>query len=333
MQRIFVIGGSNSLMKNGWVSKLKTDFSDRVEIVNLSIGAATSLMAIYRILSGQIPDGSTVVWEYAINESNHFKNGQSVSSLLYGVDWLLTLCARRSIRFIPLIFWTREQAAKGEPGAYYGGLFSLLSSRGLAPVDFGEIAQRMAQSRGVDIYDLYSDGLHYSVSEEIIDSICTLVLKNIAASNVPDASQNFDGRDLRVVFPESGRVEAFKSGVFAGDYCPFHDEIIIPAKGMLLAAYVVASQNGGGITLKVDGNTKKAYSLMTPRREKPPFRLVKHLVFELDGDFGIPVESTVSVSRFRNSERPIVQNTFDWYPAKDMPKEKDDGFIAALLEV
>lgn len=336
MQRIYVTGGSNSLMRNGWVSRMKTAYEDRIEVENLSIGAATSLMAILRVKSGAIPDGSTVVWEYALNESNHFKNGQSAASLMYNIDWLLTLCARRSIKVVPLIFWTKvdaEVAETGEPNQYYKDLFALFESRGISPLDFGAKVKEIASATGVSVSDMYENGLHYVTSETVMDAVCELVVSALDSASVPEEAEGLKGKDLTLIHPESEAVESFKSGAFAGEYAPVVDELRIPANGLLLASYVVASQNGGGVEVAVDDRPLNSYSLMTPQRENPPFRLIKHLVHANGEGVGVPVENSITVSRYQKEDKPIIQNMFAWYPNKAHEGEKDDGFISALVEV
>lgn len=333
MQKIYVIGGSNSLMKAGWVSKMKTDYQNQLEVVNLSIGAATSLMAIYRILSGEIPDGSTVVWEYALNESNHFKNGQSVESLIHGINWLMTLCERRCIKFIPIIFWTLDQANSFEYSPYYKRLFSTFLARGINPLDFGEVVRNIADRGGHSISEMYSDNLHYAVTGEVITSICELVFSGLSSAKVPGSYLKLAGKDLLLVRPEAAQLDNFRSGVVSCSYYTLREGIYMPANGMLLASYVVASQSGGGMSLVVDDGMPIPYSLMTLQREKPPFRVVKHLVHMHGNGVGIPVESFISVSKYSDHEKPIVQNMFAWYPEKASSIETDDGFIAALLEV
>lgn len=69
------------------------------------------------MLRGEVPDGSTIIWEYALNESNHLNFGQSIESLAYHFDWFLELCRRRRIKVLPLIFWTRPEHL-GRPENY-----------------------------------------------------------------------------------------------------------------------------------------------------------------------------------------------------------------------
>ena len=60
---LVIVGGSNSLLRDGWASQLAARCPGET-MVNLSIGAAPSLMGFYRLLtSDTCPPGSTVIWE------------------------------------------------------------------------------------------------------------------------------------------------------------------------------------------------------------------------------------------------------------------------------
>ncbi|ULB12054.1 hypothetical protein ORIO_19755 (plasmid) [Cereibacter azotoformans] len=48
---IVVIGGSNSLLRDGWVSWLTKLHPRPDQVVNLSIGAATTAMGLFRLLT------------------------------------------------------------------------------------------------------------------------------------------------------------------------------------------------------------------------------------------------------------------------------------------
>lgn len=151
LSEFYIIGGSNCMLADSWVRQLPQIQTDAPRIRNLAVGAATSLIGIYRLLNGEVPDGATVVWEYAINEANHHLAGQSVETLLYHLDWFLHLSAQRGIRVLPLVFWNLDEQTATAPNAYRAALMAHLTRRGLQAVDFGPLLSAHARKTGLKV--------------------------------------------------------------------------------------------------------------------------------------------------------------------------------------
>ena len=99
---IYITGGSNSVRSGGWVDHFE------LEATNISIGASTSIMGAYRSLfTVDLKAGDTVIWEYALNDGNQALGtgrAYTVDFLLRYCEAIIRACAKRGVRFVPLIF-------------------------------------------------------------------------------------------------------------------------------------------------------------------------------------------------------------------------------------
>lgn len=246
---------------------------------------------------------------------------------------MLEICARRSIRVVPLIFWTRAEAEIGVPNTYRQELVKTFKRKGFTPIDFGEKIKKMAKITRCREASFYENGLHYSSDNHVTDAICEMVCDGLDVAATPLEKRDLFGRNLILTSPASGATSTFKTGVYEGEYFPANQALHIPASGMFLASFVVASQFGAGISISIDGKLTHSYSLMAPSREKPPFRLIKHLVHSSQDAVGLYVNSEIVVARYSKLNKPIVQNMFAWRPDEMNVDGADDGYIYALVEI
>lgn len=331
MKSIFVVGGSNSLLGGGWVSEFRKSHGERYSITNLSIGAATSLIGIYRLLRGEISDGSTVIWEYALNESNHLNSGQSLESLLYHFDWLLELCSRRHIKVLPLVFWTRPEHLGGVENSYRTQIRRRIEDAGLRAIDAWPMLLNFAQERDQTVGSLFRDDMHYSPDSGFLTRISQAVAEKIDTAAVPRGGADFDGKDLALCAPE-GASERFVSSAFTSETYDLNGRLEMPATGWLLASFVIAANEAGAATFSVDKEILATYSLQGPAGFKPPGRFLKHLVHWTCAEDIKRASSSISVLGTNPTDRPKIQNMFAWR-GPFANGHRDDAYICSLIEV
>lgn len=167
---IFLIGGSNSLFSDGWVNYLKGHIDS--EIQNLSIGASTSLVAIFRFLSEDGPAaGDTVIWEYALNEVTHETKGYPTETLLRNLERLLRLCRERGCKFAPVIMCPRVQELAEVRSEYFTLIHQLFDSYGIEYFDVSSEYRALHKIENMPA-DHYSDRAHYNKENVDLMEFC-----------------------------------------------------------------------------------------------------------------------------------------------------------------
>jgi hypothetical protein len=172
---ILIIGGSNSLVKNGYVYSLYDCLSIRneIKIQQLSVGGTTSLSAIGRITenyNGQNYD--YILYEYSINDNGHFswrKNG--IDSYILCFQLLLQTVKELypSAIFIPLIF-AAENNFVPRQNSFQKLQIDIFNRMGIKYIDIQEYLFQTFFERKPSW--LYKDTAHYNspYTTEIIGS-------------------------------------------------------------------------------------------------------------------------------------------------------------------
>ena len=184
---VIVIGGSNSVMREGWYRWFRIYARDRMDlqVINFSIGAASSLMSVYRILADDIRGRNvTIVWEYAINEDVCVRHRDDIySPTLVGrnVRRFLTLCARRNIKVLPLLLPT-QRMWKNEDWHLTKVIETEFKRFGTKPFRYDRLLAR----RIADLADtpVFLDTLHFAPGP-ISKMIASSVLKRMHHAEVP----------------------------------------------------------------------------------------------------------------------------------------------------
>lgn len=324
MVDLHIVGGSNSLMNKGWTAHLSQVWPGQ-EVRNASVGAATSLMGIFRMLRGDVPPGATVVWEYALNESNHFRAGQSLESLLHHLDWFMEIARRKSIRVLPLVLWTRAEQVSGKRNAYRKALHERLSGYGFTSVDAWEPLQDLARKEGSDIAEHFEGNMHYASESPFQPIIAEMVRNQIGTAAVPQPVERLSAMDLMLGAPDGAGVD-FANSVLRAKVHPLDRDLVVRASGRLLASFVIAAMDAGAVTLNGIGS----YSLQRPSGGPVQMRLLKHLVHWQVADDMAVVDGALSISG-RVDGDPTVQNTFDWRGSLS-GQMRSDAYICALIE-
>lgn len=323
---VHVIGGSNCLIGNGWVAQWQAMMSDTA-VVNLAVGGATSLVGLYRILADEVPHGATVIWEYALNEQAHLVSGQSLSSLIGNLSWFLEICARRDIRVLPLIFWTRPELRPEARRDYREAMFALLSERGLAAVDMRPVLAEFSAKRDREPASFYSDPQHYRLGSGFPRRIATAVRNRIGQARVPRPDPALAGRSLHLLRPDRPADERFENRVIRSDLFMTDRPVTLDADGRVICAYVLAAEGGQPMRVTMDGRRRGDFSMQFPAEGRALKRLMKHLVLSEPG--AAPVRQ-VTFERVAGAGRIIAQNSFAPHdPARTGLRE---GLIGILVE-
>lgn len=136
MVRLVVVGGSNSVLSEGWVGLLREALPD-LPIVNLSIGAATSPMAYYRLVTfGALRPYDVVIWEYALNDQKQIEDRRiTAEAALRYVELVLQHVAAAGARFLAVVMTPADLQPAQDFSLYRVGLDALLSRYGVQVVD------------------------------------------------------------------------------------------------------------------------------------------------------------------------------------------------------
>lgn len=355
---LVIIGGSNSLLRDGWVDSLKRLHPDPERIVNLSIGAATTAMGLFRLLSSaELPKDPVIIWEYSLNESNYFTFGQSPELLLRHTSWLFEICARRGYRVLPVILYNRHEAKRRHRNLYRRRLTRLLNGRKLAPLDANDVLRR--KFAHISTQDLYSDDAHYSSKTGFTDALAEHALKALserprkrrsrlirlwhrltgervaASASVPrrDPSGRFFGQDLRIVTPASSTPRPFENRILSCDLFSLSDDLQIPVKGRPLACFLISSKTGPAISLRSETETRGPYSTRISSQEGGPPRQLKHLFLWSPAQPPLQVDGQLTITpEDMGAQKPIIQHTMAWAENPDGTRDVLNGLIGLLVE-
>jgi len=179
----YIFSHSNTLKGPIWVDNFKRKSSDAV--FNQSIGATTTLAAMFRFLASDTPaEGDNIIWEYALNEVHHAKRMYELENLLANLERFIVMCRDRSCKFSALIFTPRseEQAAKRHD--YFDKITDLFKHYGIT---FFDVSLEYRKAFRVDRMPavLIADFAHYAADPDLSDFIADHCLENIQLAERP----------------------------------------------------------------------------------------------------------------------------------------------------
>lgn len=262
--KILIVGGSNSLRREGWVSQFEAAYTGDCEIRNISIGGASSVMGIYRAFFCEtINPGDTVVWEYALNDANFYEiGGCPLDLLLRHVEHLIRRCAQKGARFVPVIMSTLRQESRRDIDLYRAQLHFLFAHYGIAYLDVSfEMRHKLSlPALGREYYD---DGNHYSLGGEAVAMVGQRLPDMIARARLVDI------RTVRPLFVQPGVHVRLLDQFRGGEVQQFENSVLkvrthVPSAplavtnsqfgaGTLTGLVVMTTSKGGVIDLDIDG--------------------------------------------------------------------------------
>lgn len=346
-QRIFVFGGSNSLLRGGWVEKLTARATGRFEVKNLSIGAATSVMGIYRLFTSDIRPGDIAVWEYGVNDQAYPK-APFGTLLIENLLWFLKLARGRGAHVIPVMMYSRAygtlHAQDGTLSPYAREALKIFAHYDLPCFDFAAVfAKRfgLGASAKTALRALYSDRNHYQLDLPQLDELVDWVMDRAEALAPHGPADPLDvpllrGRMLsHVQACNDNEGFPFHNSVVAGRYRTPGFEFTFGRHVYLKALIVLATEKSGGLAIAADGRgARDPYSISFLARPDRPKRQVKHLSIEFaHWPQRYPVRSQLHVYPLAAAERPRLQLGFRKPLHGGEPgSEEGGGVIAAIVE-
>jgi hypothetical protein len=166
---ILVIGGSNSLLKGGYVHHLQETLAARgdVTIHQLSVGATSSLAAIGRLFdTAGLASVDVILYEYAINDAGHFAwRPDGVRSWLLCLHLLLQAAAQLypDAVFVPLVFSMQRAASPAVQNPFYDAQIAAFAALELPTIDIRRWLADLFLGRPPAW--LYRDDAHYSPTQ------------------------------------------------------------------------------------------------------------------------------------------------------------------------
>lgn len=164
--RILIIGGSNSLLKEGYVSHLQQSLQAHTEvhIEQASVGATTSLAAIGRLFeTWRQQQFDFILYEYSINDAGHFAprphGGASWQLCLY----LLVKAAAQlypDAVLVPLVLAMEPHFSPAVPAPFYDTQIAAFQQLALPVIDMRQWLATLFL--GVKPAWLYRDPAHYA---------------------------------------------------------------------------------------------------------------------------------------------------------------------------
>lgn len=322
------------MIVDGWVNLMRRDYDALVQINNLSVGACTSVMGLYRMLVRRQPmPGAPVIWEYGVNEYNHMAGGQPLASLLYHLEWVLQICIRENRPFVPLLMRNKVQAMAAQDDAYVRAVTDLFARYDVLPVDCHRLL-RIVMRGGRDFEPWYSDGAHYSTATEFPRRVAEAAILALETARVPrqiaERAAHFDPLDLAVHLPGAA-TETFDNSIVDCAFARFEDSPRIAVPGRALAAIIVTSGSGPDIRLQAGDSALGLYATQVVHGPRVPARQFRQLVLgNSSGGLKVP-GGQLQIDIATADATPLVQTMF----TRTTPPETahPNGLVAILGEV
>lgn len=337
--KIIVVGGSNSQRAAGYQTHIRAAHPD-ISLLNLSVGAAPSLMAIYRLLtSDKIVPGDLLIWEYALNDLNHIAHkGYDPQLLLRYVEYTLRFALEKGLVVLPLIL-VPQRVENGRPSdPYRDGLRALFDHYGLNAVDISShLRKTLGQPRVPP--EFYSDVNHYEARDEFLAPILAALSETLA-----DPSRARPRSVSSLIAPQD-RIPTVHAQADQGQLVPFSNKMAhinawspskapvifnnLPAGADLVGLLVIASSTGGAMRLRA-GDVDVTLSLCHDERKfgKPLLKLIA-LPNLLPSVPRLGQGDTVQFDVAQHDANTLCDMGFR--PLKGASPEGEDGLIVALL--
>lgn len=275
---IFVIGGSNSILRGGWTRRLP-ELAEGEPVANLSIGATASITGLYRLMFTADPaPGDTIIWEYALNDIIHVDSFHlGADYLLRYVEILLDHCIAREIRFVALLFVPQVAERAGAEPEYKARLRHLFDRRGVAYADIPAEFRTLTGTPCLEA-EHFETPNHYHTGSPIIDFIEDRVSALLRGAGVPQRAERLHAAPSAGI----GFLDTFTGGTAEVRGTSIYRartwrpepllSVTTDTGGTIIAAMVYASTTGGALRIATDSQ-KLRVSATLPGDEVTPARL------------------------------------------------------------
>ncbi|SDY48345.1 hypothetical protein SAMN05444004_101549 [Jannaschia faecimaris] len=331
--RAMILGGSNSMIAKGWVNLMRRDYAALIVADNLSVGACTTTMGLYRLLSQPSrPPGMPVIWEYGVNEYNHMVGGQPLSSLLRHIEWLLQICIREHRPFLPVLMRNKSQTVLPHDDVYVHAVTDLFRRYGLSALDCTTLLRVMARG-DLDANAWYSDNAHYDTATELPRRVAEAVLLALPSAQVPispaDRAIHFDPLEMRLALPTDPR-SRLENSIINCAYAAFDESPELEITGRVLAAIIATSGSGPDIRISAGDHTLGYYATQVAHGPQVPAQQLRQLVFDTgQGGFAVTGDR-LRLSVDESHQNPTVQTMYRKGPKPEILH--GGGLVAILCE-
>lgn len=293
---LVVLGGSNSRYRSGWVGNLEHVLGH--EVRNLSIGATTSLTAIYRtFLEDGARRGDTVIWEYALNEVNHIKGGYEIDHVLKSVEHLLRICRRDGIRFAPAVFTPLREEAAEERSRYYRKLMDLFEHYGIAYFD---VSPAFRSLKGLQRLpdDHFADEQHYAKLPDLMQFIAEGAADLASRATVPDQAAPIYTGQSEVSLLSPAKTDIYENSVMRVPVARVPLRLEAASPGRLLAIMALCRPDeecGLRARISLDGRERRGFRFSATSHPSFPKPILKAVSLERATGAAWPVEPGESI--------------------------------------
>ena len=329
---ILVIGGSNSIAIGGWLAQFRKLAPRNWTIHNLAIGGTTSLMGLFRLDGVPDTDGPChVIWEYALNEFGHFRQGgHPLPVLRRHVGMVMAECSRRGWHLHPVLFATRAQEKAAKSDNYRAALRKLFDASGL---DYLDVGPHCRDLYGVDhLPDSdYKDNFHYTPEGRVVGEVARWLHARISTATTPFSVGEKASAFSRYVSELDGIArDLYRNRLVEMEVASFDQDITFTAPGDLLGLALVTSTNAGAVELLVDETRICRFSTRSLAEQTGPQRLVKQI--SLEGLLGRPVAAAGRQVTFRRAAATDdMLADLNFAAAIDPPEGVYDDALAGVI--
>lgn len=160
LKKILVLGESNSVMTDGWVSGFVNANSTFLEVVNWSIGSTGLINALYRLCTcPQIKDFDAVIIETCINDSTFFR--ADLDRHYYLLNSIINWLCNNGL-FVSILRFQRRSLRESDAEALWRQVLEIICKYRLHYYDSGSYFKSRADELRVPVADLYTDSAHPS---------------------------------------------------------------------------------------------------------------------------------------------------------------------------
>lgn len=262
---VYILGGSSTVMSNGWADSFVTQVVRAEPVRNLAIGAGNTLMAYFRLVQEiALQPGDTVVCASTIGDAVCLsRGGYKDGGLLRYTEEMIRYVSAAGARYVPVLMDTVFRDLDMRQAAFKAGLVTLFRHYDLDWVDVTVAFTRETGRRRVPVAFYDSTG-HIEAGSEMSHFIADLVADAVRAGGghpgTPQPLHVDPARPLQVVteFASEGQAEAFANSVISATvWAPALslDPGTRPAGPLDLEALILIADPAGG-----------AFSISTPQK-------------------------------------------------------------------
>ncbi|KCV82067.1 hypothetical protein ATO10_09478 [Actibacterium atlanticum] len=172
---VYIFGGSNTAMKNGWATSFAQQVMRRVPVQNLALGATNSINALTRLMEDVIlKKDDVVIWSNATNDAFCLSSRPyDEARMLEAVERMIQITRAAGARFLPVLIDTFPQHLMVQQEEFASRILHMCSHYQLEVVN---LPQAYAAETGTmqARAEYFIDGLHMTAGGELSEYVAEL---------------------------------------------------------------------------------------------------------------------------------------------------------------